>query len=289
MKKEILTVEYNREVLPGTYHMRLSGDTSDIKGAGQFIDVQVRNGFLRRPISIYDYDASAVEILYKVVGKGTDALSELGEGDAINALVSLGNGFDLAPVRRGKADAAGSAENGAAADAAGGAAADAGKRPVLVGGGIGMPPVYLLAKEMKQAGLEPNVVLGFRSGNDILPLEKFEALGVTPLIVTEDGTGADAGYAASLGASKGLVTDALAEMKRKDPDAYDYVYCCGPSPMLYAVLGQAPDGQFSFEERMGCGFGACMGCSLKTKNGYKRICKDGPVLYKDEILPKEQG
>ena len=241
MRQEKLTVATNEKVAESAYLMRLSGNCRGIEGAGQFIDIKLDRYFLRRPISIYDFGDDFVYILYKTVGGGTFAMSNLKPGEVLDVLLPLGNGFDL--NKRGE-------------------------KTLLVGGGIGMPPMYLAAKGLRSMGVTPQVVIGFNSDADVLPMDRFQALGIEPVITTVDG---------SYGI-KGFVTDAMKDM------VYDYVYCCGPSPMLKAVFAQAPDGQFSFEERMGCGFGACMGCSIETKDGYKRVCADGPVFFKDQII-----
>ena len=297
MKDRNLTVQFNNEIADNVWHMSLEGDCSGFTAPGQFIDILVDDMFLRRPISVFDHDDSHVEILYRVVGRGTSLLSEKCPGDELDVLLPLGNGFDLS--KRGK-------------------------RTLLVAGGIGMPPVHELAKQLVSQPAESTassedgdagysertlsgkaldfcVLLGFRSASDMFGIDSFRELGIEPVIATEDGS---YGY-------KGLVTDIMDRMKagdkgrdRNDNDAdpetrslrinrdstnvltydFDYVMCCGPEPMLKAVYDHSPDGQFSFEERMGCGFGACMGCSCKTKYGYKRICKDGPVLFREEII-----
>jgi dihydroorotate dehydrogenase electron transfer subunit len=241
MRQEKLKVTANEKILHDVYFMRLSGDCSGISRAGRFIDIRIEGFFLRRPISIYDYTDKYVDILYKTVGAGTDALAETPAGAELDVLLPLGNGFDIS--KRG------------------------GKN-LLVGGGIGLPPIYSLAKEFVSQGMQPVVIAGFNTSADILPMERFHEIGIDPVIATADG---------SVGV-KGFVTDA---MKLED---YDYVFCCGPKPMLKAVYDASPDGQFSFEERMGCGFGACMGCSIETKHGPKRVCADGPVFFRDDII-----
>ena len=240
MKRQILKVNNSRELQPGILIMTLTGDCSEISAPGQFINIRLDGFYLRRPISIYSYDAGFVTIIFKVVGQGTKALAAAKRGDVFDVLMPLGNGFDITKC---------------------------GSRPLLTRGGIGVPPLYGLAEAMTTAGIRPQVVTGFNGKSDIILTDEFRALGIEPVITTVDGS---AGI-------KGFVTDA---MKTLD---YDYVYTCGPEPMLKAVYDAAPDGQFSFEARMACGFGACMGCTCETKYGYKRICKDGPVLYKEEI------
>lgn len=208
---------------------------------GQFINLKIDGFFLRRPVSVCDSVPGEVTIIYAVVGKGTEALSEMKAGEQITALCGLGNGYDLS---------------------------DAGDAPLLLGGGAGVPPMYLLAKQLRAEGKKVTVILGFNTASEVYYDEEFYKLGCRVILATADG---------SLGA-KGFVTDVM-------PDEYSYVYTCGPEPMLKAVYKKAvTSGQYSFEERMGCGFGACMGCSCKTITGYKRICKDGPVLRKEEIL-----
>lgn len=259
MKDQKLKIIFNRKISGGVYHMSLAGDCSEIERPGQFIDILLDDFFLRRPISIFDHDDEHVEILYRVVGGGTRALAEKHEGDVLDVLLTLGNGFDV--TKRGE-------------------------KTLLVAGGIGMPPIHELAKLLaasQAAAMDTykqndfRVLLGFRSEEDMFCIDSFRALGIEPIIATEDG---------SYGES-GLVTDVMRRLKGADGGDctydFDYVMCCGPEPMLKAVYENSPDGQFSFEERMGCGFGACMGCTCETKYGFKRICKDGPVLYKDEI------
>ena len=256
MKDQLLTVKFNRKISNDVYHMSLAGDCSDISRPGQFIDVLIDDFFLRRPISIYDHDDGHVEILYRAVGGGTCALAEKAPGDTISALLPLGNGFDIS--RRGE-------------------------KTLLVAGGIGMPPVHELAKEflrIRAGGSDADfqVLIGFRSADDMFGLEGFGMPGVELTAATEDGSYGE----------KGLVTDVM-DMLKRGGYGIDCVMCCGPEPMLKAVYDKAAElgvasGQFSFEERMGCGFGACMGCSCVTKYGYKRICKDGPVLDMDEIV-----
>ena len=241
MKQSIFTILSNTPLTDCVYKMVLSGDTSAITAPGQFVNIQITGKFLRRPISVCDYDGSTLTIVYKVVGKGTEILSRMVPGEKLDILSGLGNGYDLA---------------------------SAGGCPVLLGGGVGVPPLYHLAKRLLAMGKQVTVILGFNTANEVFYAEEFAALGAEVRITTVDG---------SVG-TKGFVTDAF-------PAEYDYFYTCGPLPMLRAVYDRsATSGQFSFEERMGCGFGACMGCSCKTKYGNKRICKDGPVLVKEEII-----
>ena len=221
--------------------MRLAGDTSAITAPGQFVNIQLAGKFLRRPISVCDVEDGVLTIVYKVVGKGTEQMAGMAVGEKLDVLTGLGNGYDLTT---------------------------AGERPLLLGGGVGVPPLYLLAKRLLAKGKEVTVILGFNRADEIFYREEFEALGAKVIVATADG---------SFGV-KGFVTDAL-------PADYTYFYTCGPEPMLKAVW-RATDtsGQMSFEERMGCGFGACMGCSCKTLTGNKRICREGPVMRKEEIL-----
>ena len=241
MKDVKFRIEENTRIAPSVYKMKLSGDTSDVTRPGQFINIKLDGLYLRRPISVHDADASSVTIIYKVVGEGTERMSKMSAGGTILALTGLGNGYDTEK---------------------------SGERPLLVGGGVGVPPLYMLAKELIKEGKTPSVVLGFNKKDEVFGEEDFAALGCDVRVATVDG---------SCG-TKGFVTDAL-------PDDYTYFYTCGPEPMLKALFKKTKtSGQFSFEERMGCGFGACMCCSCRTVTGYKRICRDGPVLEKEEIL-----
>ena len=241
MKQGLFEIISNRPLTENVYEMMLSGDVSAITAPGQFVNIQLDGLYLRRPISVCDVSGTTLTIIYKVVGKGTEQLSKMEEG-TLDILTGLGNGYDLT---------------------------DAGERPVLLGGGVGVPPMYLLAKQLLRQGKQVRVILGFNTANEIFYEEQFRALGAEVTVTTVDG---------SYGV-KGFVTDALKELD------YTYFYTCGPEPMLKAVYKTSvTSGQMSFEKRMGCGFGACMGCSCKTVTGYKRICKEGPVLQKEEIL-----
>ncbi|PWM72780.1 MAG: dihydroorotate dehydrogenase electron transfer subunit [Bacillota bacterium] len=234
------TVTENVNIAKSVYRMTLAGDTGKIAAAGQFINIKIENLFLRRPISVCDYNEKEITIIYKVVGKGTEKLSEMPVGRKLDVLTGLGNGYDLAP---------------------------SGEKPLLIGGGVGVPPLYNLAKKLLAAGKMVTVILGFNTAEEVFYEDRFKALGAEVFVTTADG---------SYG-TKGFVTAIKPE--------YSYVYACGPEPMLKAVYAAYEgSGQFSFEERMGCGFGACMGCTCKTKYGNKRICKDGPVLKKEEIV-----
>ena len=222
--------------------MVLEGDTSAISASGQFVNLLIEGFFLRRPISVCDSVPGELTLVYKVVGKGTEAMSRMGEGEEVDILTGLGNGYDLTL---------------------------SGDRPLLVGGGVGVPPLYRLCRELIAQGKSVSVILGFNTKDEVFYKEEFEALGAKVYVSTVDG---------SMG-KKGFVTDCLEGLD------YTYFYTCGPEPMLKALYrATATSGQFSFEERMGCGFGACMGCSCKTVTGYKRICKEGPVLCKEDII-----
>ena len=241
MKQSIFTIVSNVALTDSVYKMVLQGDTSAITAPGQFVNIKLEGMFLRRPISVCDVEEDQLTIIYKVVGKGTEAMSRMSEGQ-LDILTGLGNGYDLTV---------------------------SGEKPVLLGGGVGVPPMYKLAKELIAQGKKVSVILGFNTKNEIFYEEEFKNLGAEVFVTTVDG---------SYGI-RGFVTDAL-----KNID-YTYFYTCGPEPMLKAVhRASNTSGQMSFEERMGCGFGACMGCSCKTLTGYKRICKEGPVMKKEEIL-----
>lgn len=241
MKQVLFSVKENTPLTDNVYKMILTGDCSDITAPGQFVNIKIDGLFLRRPISVCDRTDNELTIIYKVVGKGTDEMSRMQEGTVLDVLIGLGNGYDLTV---------------------------SGKKPLLLGGGVGVPPMNMLAKKLIEQGKSVSVILGFNTKSEVFYENEFKALGCDVTVTTADG---------SYG-KKGFVTDAL-------PDNYSYFYCCGPEAMLKAVFkATKTSGQFSFEERMGCGFGACMGCSCKTVTGYKRICKDGPVLKKEEIL-----
>ena len=242
MKQGIFEIIENRKIAKNTYLMVLKGDTGDITASGQFINIKLDGLFLRRPISVCEFDGETVTVIYKAVGVGTEAMAKMQAGDKLDVLTGLGNGYDLSK---------------------------SGDRPLLLGGGAGVPPMYMLAKLLIAEGKKVSVVLGFNSKDEVFFEQEFKALGADVTVTTADG---------SVGV-KGFVTDAM-----KDID-YSYFYTCGPEPMLKAIDKAAvTSGQFSFEERIGCGFGACMGCSCKTKYGNKRICKDGPILQREEII-----
>ncbi len=242
MKQGIYTILNQEKIAKDVYKMVLQGDTSAITAPGQFVNILLAGKYLRRPISICDWSDTAITLIYKVVGGGTEQMSQMPAGEQLDLLVGLGNGYCVEKC---------------------------GEKPLLIGGGVGVPPLYGLCKALLAAGKKPHVVLGFNTAEEIFLQKEFEALGVAVTVATADG---------SVGV-KGFVTDA---MKGLD---YDYFCTCGPEPMFKAIEGVVTtSGQYSFEERMGCGFGACMGCSCKTKYGNKRICKEGPVLEREEIV-----
>ena len=240
MKQAFYTVAANRPLTADVWEMALTGDTSAITAPGQFINIRLEGLYLRRPISVCRWDETGLTILYKVVGRGTEAMTRLAPGAVLDTLSGLGNGYDVAACP---------------------------DHVTVVGGGVGVPPLYGLAQALTAAGKRVHAILGFNTKSEIFYEEEFRALGAEVTVTTADG---------SYGV-KGFVTAAMGS-------ADAYVCACGPEPMLKAVYGACADGQFSFEERMGCGFGACMGCSCETKYGSKRICKDGPVLRREEIV-----
>jgi dihydroorotate dehydrogenase electron transfer subunit len=241
MKQGIFTIIENTPLTDNVMKMRLAGDVSDITAPGQFINIKLDGLYLRRPISVCDCDAASVTIIYKVVGKGTEQMQGM-RGGELDVLSGLGNGYDMSK---------------------------SGDNPLLIGGGVGVPPLYMLAKHLTEQGKQVSVILGFNTANEVFYEKEFRALGANVTVTTVDGTKG----------VRGFVTDA---MKNID---YTYFYTCGPEPMLKAVhTASKTSGQLSFEERMGCGFGACMGCSCKTLTGNKRICREGPVMEKEEII-----
>ena len=243
MKQGIFGIIENTALTESVFKMVLKGDTSAITASGQFVNILLDGLYLRRPISVCDYDDATLTIIYKVVGKGTEQMSKMTPGKQLDILTGLGNGYDLTL---------------------------SGEHPVLLGGGVGVPPMYNLAKKLKAQGKTVSVILGFNTAAEVFYKDEFEKLGAEVHVATADG---------SVGV-KGFVTDVVKTI----PD-YTYFYSCGPEPMLKALSDvTTTSGQLSFEERMGCGFGACMGCSCQTKYGNKRICKDGPVLVKEEII-----
>lgn len=242
MHQGMYKILQNEQLTKNVYKMILEGDTSDITHSGQFINIKIDGLFLRRPISVYDYDDKSVTVIYKVVGKGTEKMAAMTYGQMLDVLVGLGNGYDISK---------------------------GGNRPILVGGGVGVPPLYNLCKKLIATGKKPIVILGFNTADEVFCEEDFKKIGAEVFVTTVDG---------SYG-TKGFVTDVI-----KDTE-YTYFYACGPEAMFKAMENVVTtSGQYSFEERMGCGFGACMGCSCKTKYGNKRICKDGPVLEREEVI-----
>lgn len=242
MKQSYYKIISNQRIAKNVFEMKLSGDTSALILPGQFVNIKIDGYFLRRPISVCDYDDGTITLVYKVVGNGTSQMSAMSSGNWLDILTGLGNGFNPEP---------------------------SGENPVLIGGGVGVPPLYKLAKELISENKKVSVIMGFNTSEEIFYEDKFRNLGADVYITTADG---------SCG-TKGFVTDVLSGID------YSYIYTCGPEPMLKAVYNiSKTSGQFSFEERMGCGFGVCMGCSCKTKYGNKRICADGPVLEKEEII-----
>lgn len=243
-KKGIYKILTNEPLTDAVWRMTLAGDAQWISAPGQFVNIALEGKYLRRPISICDYDNRSIALIYKVVGGGTEQMSRMLPGETLDLLTGLGNGFST------KNDA---------------------RRPLLVGGGVGVPPLYNLAKKLLAEGKPVQVVLGFNTASEVFYEEEFRALGCEVAVSTVDGSRGVGGFVTTAIAERGL--------------DFDYFYACGPLPMLHALYNAVEqDGQLSFEERMGCGFGACMGCSCKTKYGYKRICKEGPVLTKDEII-----
>ncbi len=240
MKQSVFTVTENLPLTPSVYRMRLRGSTEEIRVPGQFVNLEIPGFYLRRPISVCDVDEGLLTLVYKTVGRGTEYLSALRPGSALDVLTGLGNGYDLSR---------------------------AGDHPLLLGGGVGVPPLYLLARRLLARGAAVHAVLGFNTAEEVFYEEEFRALGCSVTVATADGSRGVPGF----------VTDAL-------PADYSFFYACGPEPMLKAVCRTArTSGQLSLERRMGCGFGACMGCSCRTVSGFKRICREGPVLNKEEI------
>ncbi|MBP3347859.1 MAG: dihydroorotate dehydrogenase electron transfer subunit [Clostridia bacterium] len=243
MIQDIYTIKENIPLTSSVYKMTLEGNGAAVTASGQFVNIKLDGLFLRRPISVADYTEDSITIIYKVVGVGTEKMAEMQAGEKLDVLVGLGNGYDTSV---------------------------SGDKVMLIGGGVGVPPMYNLCKKLIAEGKQVSVILGFNTKDEIFCEKDFADLGARVLVTTVDG---------SYGI-KGFVTNAFDEV-----GDYTYFYTCGPEPMLKAVYNATKtSGQFSFEERMGCGFGACMGCSCKTKYGNKRICKDGPVLVKEEII-----
>ena len=243
MQQRTFEILSNKPVARGVYRLTLSGDTGAIGAPGQFVNLRLDGYYLRRPISVCDWDEETLTLIYKVLGRGTAALTAYPAGKVLDVLTGLGNGYDVSK---------------------------SGEKPLLAGGGVGVPPLYGLAKRLIRLGKKPVAALGFNTAAEAFLKEEFEALGVPVVLCTADGSAGE----------RGFVTDGMARAGE-----YSYLYTCGPEAMLKAVYAACKtEGQFSFEERMGCGFGACMGCSCETKYGYKRICRDGPVLEKEEIV-----
>lgn len=242
MKQVIFEIQSNEALTPEVYRMVLSGDASAITQPGQFVEIALPGKFLRRPISVSDWTENRLTLIYKVVGHGTEQMAGLSAGTRLDLLTGLGNGYNTSL---------------------------SGDAPVLVGGGVGVPPLYALCKKLLEQGKKPSVILGFNRESEIFLKQEFEALGVPTHIATADG---------SVG-TRGFVTDVLKTLD------YSYFYSCGPLPMFRAMENVVTtSGQYSLEERMGCGFGACMGCSIQTRSGAKRVCKDGPVFIREEVF-----
>lgn len=241
MTKGFYEIASNKMLALDTYEMVLRGDTSSLKNPGQFINIALEGLYLRRPISVCHYEEGLITIIYKVVGKGTRQMSEMAAGEKLDVLCGLGNGFDVTKAE--------------------------GKRAAVIGGGVGVPPMYDVARRLIKNGVRVTAILGFATKEAAFYIDEFKALGAEVLVTSDDGT---------LGI-KGFVTDAL-----KGTDC-DYFFACGPQPMLKSLHRTGLPGQLSFEERMGCGFGACMGCTCHTLVGDKRVCKDGPVFLTSEV------
>ena len=240
MRQGIFQIIENLPLARDIMFLRLGGDTGAIVRPGQFVNIQVEGCFLRRPLSVCDWDGDSLTVVYRIAGRGTELLAKMKNG-SLDVLTGLGNGFNTAL---------------------------SGDRPLLIGGGLGFTPLYALAKNLIKEGKKVQVILGFASKEQAVYVDKFKALGCEVTVCTEDG---------SLGL-KGYVTRAMEGLD------YSHFYTCGPEAMFKAVSDcSLTSGQFSFEQRMGCGFGACMGCSCETLYGVKRICKEGPVLMKEEI------
>ena len=242
MKQSFFKIVSNQALTDTVYKMVLEGDTSAITNCGQFVDLRLPEKYLRRPISVCDYNESTLTLIYKVVGSGTEIMASLPVGTQLDVLTGLGNGYDTSL---------------------------SGDHPVLVGGGVGVPPMFNLCKKLISEGKKPQVVLGFNAASEIFLADEFKDLGAQVYIATADG---------SVG-TKGFVTDVIKNLE------YTYFYSCGPMPMFKAMENvMTTSGQYSFEERMGCGFGACMGCTIQTTSGYRRVCKDGPVFFREEVF-----
>ena len=267
-KQNTYRVLNNQRIAADTYRMILLGDTQYLTEPGQFINIRLDGFYLRRPISVCDWDKESITIIYKVVGQGTKQMAQMQGGEQLDVLTGLGNGFSTDFFRNKQRNSTAPAKDGVPQKAG----VQRPLRAAVIGGGVGVPPLYALTKKLKNEGADVIVVLGFNTEEQIFAYRDFTDLGVPVCVTTADG---------SVGI-KGFVTDAL---KKFD---YDYYYACGPEPMLRAVwkLGQerGVSGELSFEARMGCGFGACMGCSCETIAGPKRICVDGPVMKSSEVI-----
>ena len=240
MKQHIFEIQSNEQIAKNVYRMQLGGDTTGIL-PGQFVNIRVQGQFLRRPISVCNITEGVLTIIYKVVGVGTEAMSQLPIGTQLDVLTILGNGYDLSK---------------------------AGDQPLLVGGGVGVPPMYMLARQLREMGKTVRVILGFNTQDEVFYEEEFRALGCDVIVTTVDGSHG----------LKGFVTNAL-------DGKQSYYYTCGPLPMIKALIQAAgTHGEVSMEERMGCGFGACMGCTIQTTQGPKRVCKEGPVFPAGELI-----
>jgi len=247
MKQGLFSIVENCAIAKNTYRMVLQGDTSAVTNPGQFVNIAVDGQYLRRPISVCDCEGDTLTLIYKTVGEGTQKLSANRPGDALDILTGLGNGYSLEC---------------------------AGEAPLLIGGGVGVPPLFWLCRKLQQQGCKPTVILGFNSAEEVFYADEFAKFAQKVYITTADG---------SMG-HKGFVTDVMKDLR------YSYFYTCGPMPMFRAIERIAVgSGEYSFEERMGCGFGACMGCSCKTQFRDKRICTDGPVLKREEIIWETQA
>ena len=247
MKDELFTIERNELLCRGTYLMRIKGDTSQIKGPGQFVNIKIDGLYLRRPMSIANYDDEGIEIIYKIVGDGTAKMAAMEPGETISCLCPLGNGFDIDAIP---------------------------DNAILTGGGAGAMPIYKLSKMLTEAGKAPHVVIGFNREDEIFFADEFRAVGCDLTIATMDG---------SVGV-KGTVVDAMKLLKEEGKNELAYVCVCGPDPMMKAVSEITGNGQFDLGGRMACGFGACMGCTIETKKGPQRVCKEGPIFMQEDII-----
>ena len=241
MRQKTDEILSNRNIARGVYEMKLKADTDDIH-PGQFVDIALPGKYLRRPISVCQAENGVLTLIYKTVGRGTEQMSRMQAGEKLDVLLPLGNGYDLTK---------------------------AGEQPLLVGGGVGVPPLYMLAEKLSRKS-HVTVILGFNAKDEIFYEEEFRRLGCDVIVCTADG---------SYGI-KGFVTDGLKTVKQ-----YSYVYACGPAVMLKNMDGMLEsDGEYSMEERMGCGFVVCLGCTIVTREGAKRVCADGPVFDRKVLV-----